>query len=68
VRREFLDAEVFVDLADAREGGYRFKQFYNQIRPHGALNYKTPAAFAATLVVVADGTGRFLKEVALAAY
>ncbi len=63
-RREFLDTEMWVDLADAREGGYRYKQFYNDIRPHGALNYKIPAAFAATLVVAADGTGRFLKEVA----
>lgn len=66
-RREFLDAEVFVDLADARKGGCRYKQFYNDIRLHGALNYKTPAAFAATWVVAADGTGRLLKEVALAA-
>lgn len=60
-RREFLNAESFVDLADAHEGGSRYRQFYNDIRPHGALHYKTPTAFAA-LAIAADGTGDPLKK------
>ena len=66
-RREFLNAEVFVDVLDAREGGRRYKQFYNDIRPHGALNYQTPAAFAAAAVMAADRTKGFFKEVVSAA-
>jgi transposase InsO family protein len=49
-RREFLNAEVFIDLADARDGGYRYRQFFNDIRPHGALRYQTPTTFATALV------------------
>ncbi len=56
-RREFLNAEVFIDLADARDGGRRYRQFFNQIRPHGALRYQTPAAFVAALVEAAKQTG-----------
>lgn len=62
-RREFLNAEVFIDLADARDGGHRYRQFFNQVRPHGALHYQTPAAFVAALDDAAEqpGTGTSLN-------
>jgi transposase InsO family protein len=52
-RREFWNAEVFIDLADARDGGRRYRHFFNHIRPHGALRYQTPAAFVAARVETA---------------
>ncbi len=62
-RREFLNAEVFIDVVDARDGGRRYRQFFNQVRPHGALRYQTPAAFVAALDDVAKqpGTGTALN-------
>lgn len=56
-RREFLNTEVFIDLADARDGSHRYRQFFNDIRPHGALRYRTPTAFVATLVNTTQQTG-----------
>ena len=56
-RREFLNAEVFIDLVDARDGGRRYQQFFNDIRPHGALQYQTPTAFATSLVSATQQTG-----------
>jgi transposase InsO family protein len=66
-RREFLNAEVFIDVPDARVGGRRYRQFFNDIRPHGALGYQTPAAFAATLAHGAkhSGTGTAVNGMTL---
>lgn len=56
-RREFLNAEVFIAVAAARDGGRRYRSFFNDIRPHGALGYQTPAAFAAALVHATQQSG-----------
>ena len=66
-RREFLNAEVFIDLVDARAGGHRYRQFFNDIRPHGALGYQTPTAFSAALMNATQqsGTGTSLKGMTL---
>lgn len=56
-RREFLNAEVFIDVPDARDGGHRYRKFFNDIRPHGALGYQTPTAFAATLLDATKQSG-----------
>lgn len=47
LRAEYLDAEAFVNLADAQMRTTVWRRFYNEERPHSALGYKTPATFAA---------------------
>jgi putative transposase len=48
LRDECLDLELFTGLREARVviGDYRLH--YNHHRPHSSLDYRTPAAFAAT--------------------
>jgi putative transposase len=46
-RDELLDRELFLSLADARWVVDRWRLDYNHHRPHSALDYQTPAAFAA---------------------
>jgi transposase InsO family protein len=41
--------ELFGSLAEARVLAERFRRHYNESRPHSALGYLSPAAFAATL-------------------
>lgn len=48
VRDELLNAEEFLDLTDAKGHGARWRNEYNHRRPHSALGYAAPAAFAAT--------------------
>jgi putative transposase len=45
-RDECLNENWFTDLADAREKIEQWKEDYNQVRPHSALDYLTPAEFA----------------------
>ena len=45
-RDECLNENWFLDLADAREKIETWRCDYNQVRPHSALGYLTPAAFA----------------------
>lgn len=47
LRDEFLGAEVFTSLLEARVLGAEWRRAYNQERPHSSLGYRTPAAFAA---------------------
>lgn len=49
LRDECLNAEVFVNLEDAREKLERWRLDYNQLRPHSALADRTPEEFAADL-------------------
>ena len=46
-RDECLNENWFLDLADARRKISAWKSDYNYVRPHSALNYKTPMEFAA---------------------
>jgi putative transposase len=46
-RDECLNENWFSDLADAREKIARWKQDYNERRPHSSLQYRTPMEFAA---------------------
>ncbi len=49
LRDELLSQELFGSLAEARVLTERFRRHYNESRPHSALGYLSPAAFAATL-------------------
>lgn len=49
LRDELLSREVFATLAEARVLVERFRRHYNESRPHSALGYLVPAAYAATL-------------------
>jgi transposase InsO family protein len=45
-RDEFLEVEEFEEVPDAREKGAWFRREYNRVRPHSALDYKTPKEFS----------------------
>ena len=45
-RDEFLEAEEFESVADARSKAHWFRREYNTARPHSSLAYKTPQEFS----------------------
>jgi transposase InsO family protein len=47
LRDEFLNVEVFFTIADVRDKLERWRQDYNQVRPHSALADHPPEVFAA---------------------
>jgi putative transposase len=54
MRDELLNETIFYDLDHARSAIARWIGSYNQHRPHSALGYLTPAAYAATLTATVD--------------
>jgi putative transposase len=46
LRDECLNVEVFFNLADVRAKLERWRQDYNQVRPHSSLHDQLPAVFA----------------------
>jgi transposase InsO family protein len=56
LRDELLNREVFETLREAKVLTEDYRLEYNHRRPHSALGYRTPAAYAATCA--AGGTGR----------
>ena len=52
-RDECLNVHIFGSLAEARAVIAAWHKEYNTIRPHSALGYKTPAAYAADYAEVA---------------
>lgn len=46
LRQEVLSQELFYSLDEAKILIERFRLRYNQVRPHGAIDFQTPAAFA----------------------
>lgn len=48
-RDEFLNTEIFRNVLEAKVLSRRWQEHYNYERPHSALGYMTPAAFAKTL-------------------
>jgi transposase InsO family protein len=46
LRDEFLNGEIFYTLLEAQVLTERWRQHYNQIRPHSALGYRPPAPAA----------------------
>jgi putative transposase len=54
MRDELLNETIFYDLDHARSSLARWTASYNQQRPHSAIGYLTPAAFAATFTATGD--------------
>ena len=52
MRDEFLNIEIFENLASARKLTEQFQHHYNHGRPHSSLGNVTPAAFADQCLVV----------------
>ncbi len=47
-RDEFLNMEIFNNIKEAQTLAAKWRKAYNEERPHSALNYMTPAQFAAS--------------------
>jgi len=56
LRDECLNGEVFLSLAETRYVVDRWRLDYNHYRPHSALGWQTPAAFAASCVPPGSAT------------
>jgi len=54
MRDELLNETLFFDLDDARAKLAAWVRDYNDQRPHSALGYVTPAAYAATFTATGD--------------
>lgn len=46
LRYELLDRQIFATLAEARVLHDKWRRVYNEKRPHGAIGFMTPSAFA----------------------
>ncbi|MEO7649484.1 MAG: IS3 family transposase [Bryobacteraceae bacterium] len=55
LRDECLNANWFVNLADAKRKIESWREDYNQERPHSSLAYRTPAEFAKTCSELTSG-------------
>ncbi len=66
LRDEFLKVSYFRNLFDARRQAAAWRWDYNEVRPHSALGYRTPAAFASgansvtspSMIRIRDGGNR----------
>lgn len=54
MRDELLNETLFFSLGHARAAAARWVADYNHSRPHSALGYETPAAYAAQLTAMGD--------------
>jgi transposase InsO family protein len=63
-RDEILNREVFTSLMEARVLLEDYRKEYNHRRPHSALGYRTPAAFAASSAFSGSATLRRRRQVA----
>lgn len=55
LRDELLNRELFLGLDEARYVLDEWRLAYNHRRPHGGINWQTPASYAASLSESADG-------------
>jgi len=56
LRDECLNVNWFENLWDARRKIAAWQKEYNEERPHSALDYQTPAAFARELHLASSGS------------
>ena len=59
LRQECLNANWFLSLDDARAKIDAWRTYYNQSRPHSALDWSTPTEFARRSGLQAASTGEF---------
>ena len=45
LREEYLNEELFHDLADAKRKIEKWRRYYNEERPHTSIKFKTPKEF-----------------------
>jgi putative transposase len=57
LRDELLNRELFLSLPEARYVLDEWRQEYNCRRPHSGLDWRTPAAYAASLAAPSVGAG-----------
>ena len=62
VRDELLNAELFMDVRDAKALGAAWRSDYNHHRPHSSLGYLPPARFAAMLASPSLGAAPLASE------
>ena len=43
LRDECLDRELMLSVAEARVVSEDYRRYYNEVRPHGGIGYRTPA-------------------------
>lgn len=43
LRDECLDRELMLSVAEARVLIEDYRRYYNEVRPHGGIGYRTPA-------------------------
>lgn len=55
LRRDHLDIEVFLNLADAQVKTAVYRRYYNEVRPHSSLGYRPPAVAASAREVANSG-------------
>ncbi len=48
LKRE-LEMEIYADLQEARKEIAAYVRYYNNLRLHSSLNYRTPAEFEASI-------------------
>ena len=58
IRDEFLEREAFGSMAEIRVLAEAYRAWYNESRPHSALRYRTPAAFAEQVRREGSGLGQ----------
>lgn len=61
VKDELIGTEMFTSLIECRVVGGDWKDSYNRRRPHSALGYLTPEAFAATLTMPKGNGGEAVR-------
>ena len=59
LRDECLNAEVFLNLVDARQKLDAWRRDYNENRPHSSIGDLTPVEFARTVGTAQDRRGEF---------
>ena len=52
LRREHLDVELFLNLADTQANKAVYRRYYSEVRPHASLGYRPPAEAALARAVV----------------
>ena len=65
-KAELLEGGMFQDVNQARSETFSYIQgYYNRVRCHSALNYKSPDVFARELIITMKGQGPVLRNLTI---